>query len=142
MKSARGILAAADRAVPYFCADERNLTSRDGGAGHYLIYGSEYLFSLASRITSAADAKKTLKKIGRPTVFVCDIPTGLISQHTFREFTGLIIEYLFCELVDGFESHALAPGAGSALRLTTDLPAQHIVGHYHPLRIYDPLWSI
>lgn len=31
----------------WLCADERNLTTRSGSAGHYLVYGSEYLYCQA-----------------------------------------------------------------------------------------------
>jgi hypothetical protein len=53
----------------------------------------------------------------------------------------MMLEFLFCELVDGLESHALSPGSGSAISLSVDLLPEHIVGHYHPASIYDPLWA-
>jgi len=58
----------------YFCADEASLVTRRGGCGHYLVYGSEYLYCLGMRVVSTSDTKRTLKAIGRPTMFVCDIP--------------------------------------------------------------------
>lgn len=122
----------------YFCADERSLITRSGGSGHYLVYGSEYLYCLGIRVVSEWEAKRALKEIGRPTMLVCDIPMRLMRPHTLQEFAGSILEYLFCELV-GRESHALGPGSGSALSLTVDLPPEHIVGHYHPAKIHDPL---
>ena len=122
----------------YFCACENELFE-DHGAGHYLTYGSEYLYCLGIRVTSVAETKRSLKAIGRPTLFVCDIPMMMIGAGTLREFAGLVLEYLFCELVDGLEAHALSPGAGSALSLQTDLPADCLVGHYHPAKVYDPL---
>ena len=123
----------------YFCADERSLITQTGGSGHYLVYGSEYLYCLGMRVTSEWETKKALKEIGRPTMLVCDIPMTLLRESTLREFAGMILEYLFCELVDGLHSHSLSPGAGSALSLNVDIPPQHIVGHYHPERVYDPL---
>ena len=125
----------------YFCADERSLTTRSGSSGHYLVYGSEYLYCLGMRVTSTSETKRVLKAIGRPTMFVCDIPMPLLQFHTLREFGGMVIEYLFCELVEGLDCHALSPGAGSALSLSKDLPAEHIVGHYHPASVYDPLYA-
>jgi hypothetical protein len=125
----------------YFCANERSLITQSGGSGHYLIYGSEYLFCLGIRMTSSWETKRLLKGIGRPTMLICDIPMTLITSSTLREFAGMIIAYLFCELVEGLESYVLSPSAGSALILAADLPAEYIVGHYHPKRIYDPLWS-
>ena len=63
----------------------------------------------------------------------------MIALGTLREFGGMLLEYLFCELVDELEAHALSPGAGSALSLTENVPAECIVGHYHPAAIHDPL---
>ncbi|SFW99341.1 hypothetical protein SAMN04244548_00024 [Paracoccus pantotrophus] len=51
----------------------------------------------------------------------------------------MMLEYLFCELVEDMESDSLSPGSGSALTIQADLPADCIVGHYHPAKIYDPL---
>ena len=123
----------------YYCAREEELFSRAGGAGHYLTYGSEYLYCLGIRVASSWETKKALTGIGSPTMFVCDIPMVMIRSGALEEFAGSILEYLFCELVDELEAHALSPGAGSALSLTENLPAECIVGHYHPATIYDPL---
>ncbi len=123
----------------YYCAREEELFSRAGGAGHYLTYGSEYLYCLGIRVASSWETKKVLTGIGSPTMFVCDIPMVMIRSATLEEFGGSILEYLFCELVDELEAHALSLGAGSALSLTENLPAECIVGHYHPATIYDPL---
>ncbi|WP_454884907.1 hypothetical protein [Sphingomonas oryzagri] len=122
----------------YFCADEQSLITRYGGAGHYLVYGGEYLYCLGIRLVGASRTKETLKGIGRPTMFVCDIPMTIMREHTLREFSGMILEFLFCELI-GQQPHALSPSAGSALSLTVDLPGEHIIGHYHPARVHDPL---
>lgn len=123
----------------YFCADERNLFTTQGRCGHYLVYGSEYLFNLGIRLVSRSDTKRILKSIGRPTLFVCDIPMSRLRSSTLEAFGGMMIEYLFCELVNDPDCHALSPGAGSALNLTQDLPAGEIVGHYHPDSVFDPL---
>lgn len=122
----------------YFCADERSLITRSGGSGHYLIYGSEYLYCLGIRVVSTWEAKRALKEIGLPTMLVCDIPTKLMRSRTLQEFAGSILEYLFCELA-GFESSTLSPGSDFTLSLGVDLPPDHIIGHYHPQKIHDPL---
>lgn len=119
----------------YFAADESSLITQIGGSGHYLVYGSEYLYCLGIRVTDEWDTGKALKSIGRPTMFVCDIPMSLLSPYTHAAFVGIIIEYLFCELL-GIDSHALSPGAGSALSMTHDLPGECIAGHYHPTRVH------
>lgn len=74
-------------------------------------------------------------------MFVCDIPMSQIPDYTLEEFAGLLLEYLFCELVDELQPYALSPGAGSGFSLSTDLSPDHIVGHYHPDTVHDPLSS-
>lgn len=123
----------------YFSADERSLITQLGRSGHYLVYGSEYLYCLGIRLVGRWDTKRGLKAVGRPTMFICDIPMTMLRDSTIREFGGLILELLFSELIDGMEARALSPGAGSALSLDCDLPGEHVVGHYHPAKIYDPL---
>jgi len=125
----------------YFCANERSLIDRSGGSGHYLIYGSEYLYCIGIRVAGTWNAKKTLKAIGRPTMFVCDIPIEMMRSSTVEEFVGIILGCLFRELLSGQESDVLNSSVGSALSLAVDVPAECIVGHYHPAMIYDPFWS-
>jgi hypothetical protein len=123
----------------YFVAIEESLYSREGGAGHYLTYGSEYLYCIAMRTADTYTAKTVLRGIGRPTLFVCDVPLSSMGDATLAEFSGMILEYLFAELVDEIETEVLSPWSGSAFTLRADLAPEHIVGHCHPLRIFDPL---
>lgn len=125
--------------ILYFCADERSLVTRMGGCGHYLVYGSEYLFCLGIRVVDRWEAKRLLKSIGRPTVLVCDIPMTLMRERTLREFAGMMVELAFCELLPDRESHSGSPWAGTALSIPVDLPGDCIVGHYHPADVHDPL---
>ena len=123
----------------YFCADERSLVTESGRCGHYLVYGSEYLFCLGLGVVDRSDAKDALKSIGRPTVLVCDIPMTLMRERTLSAFGGSMVELAFCELLPDRESHAGGPWAGSALSIPSDLPGECIVGHYHPAVVFDPL---
>jgi len=45
-------------------------------AGHYLIYGSEFLNAVAGHLL----CRNKLKEIGRPTIIVCDVPLNKISD--------------------------------------------------------------
>ncbi|WP_162604082.1 hypothetical protein [Novosphingopyxis baekryungensis] len=125
--------------VLYFCADERSLVTRTGGCGHYLVYGSEYLFCLGMRVVDRWEAKRVLKSIGRPTVLICDIPMTLMRERLIREFGGMMVERAFCEQLPDQESHSGSPWAGTALSIPDDLPSDCIVGHYHPAIVHDPL---
>jgi hypothetical protein len=65
----------------YFNLDERLLIEQ---CGHYLLYGSEYVVGLANglRRTGSSNYRQSLKNIGTPTMFICDVPWGLISDGT------------------------------------------------------------
>jgi hypothetical protein len=74
---------------------------------------SEAIIRAAIPIRAAwqSSARKILKGLGRPTLFICDVPMKLISDRTIEEFAGMMLEYLFCELVEHLEAHSLSPGA-------------------------------
>lgn len=120
----------------YLCADERDFITRAGNSGHYLDFGSEYLFNLAIRLVGEYEAKRAMRSVGKPTILVFDIPMDMICPATLEEFAGSVLEYLFCELVEYLEAHALGPGAGSAIALQCDLPPKTLIGHYHPDRFF------
>lgn len=115
----------------YFCADERELIEH---AGHYLIYGSEYLFCLAMRVIGKSNTQKLLKSTGKPTMIVCDLPFEFISQSQQENFAGMCLEMMFSELLGETDEY----GHGSAVMLNRDVPSNCVVGHYHPTKIRDP----
>ncbi|MBF9060941.1 hypothetical protein HKCCSP123_17295 [Rhodobacterales bacterium HKCCSP123] len=121
----------------FFCANEEDFTTKWGQAGHYLDFGSEYLFNLAIRLVGREKAKSVLRTVGRPTVLIADIPMSYLREATLLEFAGNILEILFCELI-GREEHSLSPGSGSALILDVAVPPACLVGHYHPSRFFHP----
>lgn len=128
--------AAGRDGVLFFCADEQNLIARWGLSGHYLVYGSEYLYCLGMRLVGADETKRLLKSIGRPTLFLCDIPMSMMRRDTLYEYAGKIIAYLFSEVREDDED---PPSLGmSGFRILHDLPPEHIVGHFHPVSVYDP----
>lgn len=53
-------------------------------------------------------------------MFVRDAPMSRMRPETLLGFADLILEFVFCELVDGVEAHSLSPGPRSAL--TPSLP--------------------
>lgn len=120
----------------YFCADEAAFTTEWGGCGHYLDFGSEYLFSLGGRLVGNRQAKEALRAIGSPTLFVIDIPMSLVSRSTILEFSGKILEYLFCSLSDKLETDVLGSGDQSGVILHNEIPPNAFVGHFHPTHFY------
>ncbi|WP_260292398.1 hypothetical protein [Sedimenticola hydrogenitrophicus] len=122
----------------YFEANEEMLLTY---CGHYMIYGSEYLTSLAAQIGSKRDYRQVLTTYGKPTVLVCDVPLELISDYTLEEFSGWSLEALFQELLEGSDFQ-INPSRGAGFCIRSRLDPHCIVGHYHPESIRDPLTGI
>lgn len=118
----------------WFEANEEMLIAQ---AGHYSLYGSEYVTAIAAHLKGVRDYRQVLKNSGQPTLFVCDVPLELISESTLREFAGDALESIFQELLDGPEFvRDRWRGAGFCIR--KPLPVEHLVGHYHPNVRRDP----
>lgn len=118
----------------YFDAHESNHIDQ---FGHYLLYGSEYLYCLAIRLRDAENNKRVLRSIGLPTLFQCDVPLRMISDQSLAEFAGKALESIFSILLYGADHDPFENSGGSFL-ITEILPPNSIVGHYHPARVYDP----
>jgi len=126
----------------YFCLDERALID---DAGHYLIYGSEYLCSIAAclcRIITARDGwaqdyRDVLKRRGTPTVFVCDVPVVVLPSFTPGEMAEALLEGLAA--VQGTVDADLLTAPRDASGFWTDrcVPSACIAGYTHPPRIRD-----
>lgn len=106
--------------------------------GHYMLYGSEFLCGVAAHLPGPRDFRQVLKEVGRPTVFVCNVPLAAMNFSWLREFAGLAVEAIFAKLKDPGYEHSNA-GSGAGIMIQQPLPGDHIVSHYHPIRIRDPL---
>lgn len=72
----------------YFCLTSTELLKY---ANHYLIYGSESVFEVLSKlINNSKELKKILKNVGIPTYLECDIPIELIDNSVIEEIETLI----------------------------------------------------
>lgn len=118
----------------FFEANERLLIDQ---AGHYLLYGGEYLIAIAAHLPDRRDYRQTLKQFGEPTMFVCDVPLTHIGGSVLLGFAGTALEMIFEEVLQGddFETD-WHRGAGFPIHRL--LAAEHVVGHYHPTKIRDP----
>jgi len=119
----------------YFGLDDRFLI-RD--AGHYLIYGSEYIQSLATFIEGEVgyDLKSELKEVGKPTIFQVNMPVGKFEIEEIRKLVqNALPAWAYC-IAHGRNE----PGEiDFAIVIREGLPSEFIVGHYHPEEIPDPL---
>ncbi|WP_376967735.1 hypothetical protein ABNQ39_36465 (plasmid) [Azospirillum sp. A26] len=119
----------------YFEANEPMFLEQ---CGHYLHYGSEYVTAIAAHLPGSRDYRQVLKKEGQPTLFVCDVPLGLVSGHTVLEFSGMALSYIFEDLLEG-NDYVPDPWRGAGFAIRYPLPPACIVGHYHPAHVRDPL---
>jgi hypothetical protein len=82
------------------------------------------------------DYRKSLKNIGVPTIFICDVPWGLISDGTKSSLTRTFTAELFRHLKTSSYRPTMIDFGFSIRRL---LPPSRIAGHYHPVSVRDPI---
>jgi hypothetical protein len=106
------------------------------GAGHYLIYGSEYLCGVAAGLSqrTGRDYRQVLKECGVPTIFRMRLPFEWISERDLEQFVQLLYEY-----IPAMRVRRGVPKVDFTFRLRRALPADCMLSHRHPIRIVDPL---
>ena len=121
----------------YVSLDERFLVQE---CGHYLIYGSEYICAIAAGLQGAKgadyDYQQHLRRNGRPTVFVCQLPIDRITLSDRK--------VLVAALVDEIASDPSFKCSRSSLCdfsffLKSKLEPNRILEHRYPRTIPDPL---
>ncbi len=110
-------------------------------SGHYMLYGSEYGVAIAAALGGIGriDYRQALKTTGRPTIFVCDIPLDLLSQHIIEELAANVAVIAFRQLVRHVDCFSDDRETMFGFPINQALPPSAIVGHYHPRNIPDPL---
>ena len=118
----------------YFGLDDRYLIDV---CGHYLIYGSEYVQSLAACIErqTGRSVKPVLRRRGVPTVFAVDMP---IEHFDDDELTTLGEAALHAWAYSIAHNTAEAGEIDFAIELDQPLGPDFISSHYHPECIPDP----
>jgi hypothetical protein len=97
-------------------------------AGHYLIYGSEHIQSLANGCGFPLDE---LKKFGVPTLFEIHVPTEEIPESQ--------LAFLAKKLLLTFEEHDIPQPTlyDASLHFSRSFPPEWIKRHVHPEAIID-----
>jgi hypothetical protein len=108
----------------YAGLDDRDLLQ---GAGHYLIYGSEFLAGILA--FGDGSAQQVLRREGIPTVFIIDVSVGLIPASDMRQLARQLLAQWGCNVVRG---HYSAPLLDFSFAFKCDIPVACIAGHYHP----------
>jgi len=109
--------------------------------GHYLLYGGEFICAVAAHFPGARDYRQCLKKIGLPTLFVCDVPIAMISEYQLLGLAGSCLSIAFQMKTYG-EDFCFDNERDFSVSIATNLPPSAIKGHYHPTNIRDPFSSI
>lgn len=89
-------------------------------AGHYLVYGSEFINGIAAQLF----CQDELKQIGVPTIFVCDV-----------EISKIPLDVL--ELIEDGKFFNGAWDGGIYLR--GNIEADEIVDYIQPKKMFDPI---
>lgn len=105
------------------------------GAGHYLIYGSEYLAGVLVQ-AGGCPCQDVLKREGIPTIFVIDLPVALMRRPDVRQFSRFLLSRWAANVACRRKA---APIEDFTFDLTCDVPAQCITSHHHPAVVRDPL---
>lgn len=86
-------------------------------SGHYLIYGSEFINALATEL----GCKSSLKKVGIPTIFHCNIPLNNISSFSIMDIEEGIVS-----------------GDTEDISIEVDeVASQNIINYEHPKKVLD-----
>jgi len=118
----------------YFGLDDRFLLNH---CGHYLIFGSEYLQSLAAFIEreTRCDLKSELRKCGKPTVFEVRMRISTFSDGELRELTSKVFHTWAYNIA---HNRTYPYELDFGIEIDHELPQDYIIGHYHPKMIPDP----
>jgi hypothetical protein len=119
----------------YVALDDRFLIRY---SGHYLIYGSEFLYCVANQLSevTGVDYTSWLKQRGRPTMIVASIPTSELSGSKLRHLAGAMCREVASDATYERAETSLVEFSFSGC---IGIPPNHICDHYHPPMILDPL---
>jgi hypothetical protein len=112
----------------FFCLQMEHLIEE---CGHYLLYGSEYLLSIANHIHEP----EVLRRRGRATVIESNVPTKDIPPDFLYCLAGEILREIFeRQSNDTYESEVLDFG----FPIVAALSPENIVRLHHPTGIPNP----
>jgi hypothetical protein len=117
--------------------DDKHIIER---AGHYLIYGSEYLGGLVTNlpIENIEKYNSELREIGKPTFIEINLPNKI--EYVSDSVLWVVLERMITEWVYNIaHSRTESSPFDCTISLCETLPPEHIYSHYHPRKITDPL---
>ena len=116
-------ISSIDNDRVYLALDDRDFV-RCGG--HYLIYGSEYILSIAAGLEKVFNRnyRHYLKQFGIPTIFELSIPIEWLSLAERRA--------LACYLGRAVADDSCGELIDFTVTLKHEVPAEYVVGMSHP----------
>lgn len=117
-----------DRSL-FVVLDDEDLLSH---AGHYAIYGSEYLVGITNRISHKFGLIELdcLKRFGTPTVYELCLPTYFFSDEDMN--------CLVREVNNHIHFAEIGANIDFTFQLYEEVPGAHMVSYYHPQKVPDP----
>lgn len=102
-------------------------------SGHYLIYGGEYLYCLAISLPGHRKNGDVLKKRGKATVVVCNLPFSLIPD--LEELARFMLADCFFRMAHNRDEVFIS---NFGIIMWEKIHPKFIVDHFHPPQIIDP----
>lgn len=122
--------------LTFLALDDRYLVEY---SGHYLIYSSEYLNSLAINLPNGGEhTRDVLKRCGKATIFICTVPIEWINTDDMSFLAErMVADYMYsiahCRSQVSFLDFTITVRGAIGTRF--------IHNHYHPTAIPDPFKS-
>lgn len=114
----------------YLVLDDRSLIN---SAGHYLLYGSEWI-----QCVLGWEAHGTLRKRGTPTIIVVNLPLDIATIREKRELAeALLQEWTRIKI----NKPDWVPEKDFSFCLRSDIPSSAIICHIHPKEAVDPFYG-
>lgn len=114
----------------YLVMDHRGLTE---SAGHYLLYGSEWI-----QCVLGFEAHEALRRRGFPTIFAVNLPLSMVTSNEREQLARALLQEWTRIKVNRPD---WVPELDFTFCLRNDIPATMIVGHFHPEAICDPFYQ-
>nr|WMC98893.1 hypothetical protein RAR13_09425 [Aminobacter aminovorans] len=114
----------------YLAMDYQGLTD---GAGHYLLYGSEWV-----QCVLGFEAHETLRRRGVPTILTVDMPLSMATSHERQLLAEVLLQEWTRVKVNRPD---WVPELDFTFCLRMDVEGTMIVNHFHPEVICDPFYQ-
>jgi hypothetical protein len=115
---------------------EANRAHLLGSCAHYLLYGSEYILTLANDLGRRYATR--LKQLGTPTLLTCDVPLSWMNRDIQLGLAGNLALAYFERARDVDFDHVNVSRGLFGFEIFRALPPDHIVAASHPTGLRDP----